>query len=281
MFKHLLVPLDGSKLAEQAIAPALLIAKQCNAAVTFARVPVPRVDRVGQAGGLSWLTDEQMQQEAIDTSTTYLNNAVNDFAEDLPVKVAVPIGQDAAEALIDFIDTQAVDLVVMSSHGRTGVLRWAYGSVAHRLITHAPTTVLVLRNHHKIQKMLMTVDGSKLSESIIEPGRAIAKSLSLPVTLFYATGRSFEIGESDVLDKPEQYLRNIATEFIAEEIECSTMIKPGHPASAIVDYAEESATDLIAMATHGRSGYTRWQFGSVTNQVMNSKATSMLIVRRR
>jgi nucleotide-binding universal stress UspA family protein len=199
-----------------------------------------------------------------------------------------------AEVIMDTAAAEKADLIVMSSHGYSGITRWVLGSVAERVLGGAPCPVLVIRSPKPLQHVLIPLDGSSLSEQALAPGLAVAASLGAEVTLLRAVPRA-EAGEIREFDKIERGLGQRLVEEIREDAEgylrCLAAARP-HPgieiktvvtfepaADSLLEYVEGHAIDLIAMSTHGRTGLARWRYGSVTEKVLHGSHHSMLIVR--
>ena len=144
-YKHILVPLDGSELAEIAIDDAVGVAKAHAAKVTLLQAVQKPADHVI---GLDtdhpiYLDQQWASQKAF--VQDYLNNARRGISEsDLTVNTAVELGR-AAESIIDYARDNAVDLIVMATHGRSGLERWVLGSVAGKVMRRAEVPVLLVR----------------------------------------------------------------------------------------------------------------------------------------
>lgn len=143
VYKHILVPLDGSELAEEALLPALSIAQLMQASLTLIRVIPPFVREV----------DEQYTAAATDIlqekAGAYLLTVHEQLtAVHVPVTIKLAAGA-VAETIIEYAAAHGIDLIVLSSHGRSGISRWVFGSVAERVVRGAACAVLVI--HQKEQ----------------------------------------------------------------------------------------------------------------------------------
>jgi len=182
----------------------------------------------------------------------------------------------------------------MSTHGYSGITRWVMGSVTEKVLHHAACPVLVARPADSIRKVLISLDGSELSESTLEPGLEVAAGLGAEVTLLRVVER-LDAAQRDYLDEMERGLGNRvqqefyedAEEYLHDQIKSyrraglniQTAVRDGSAADRILDFAKAQKVDLIAMATHGRTGLRRWVYGSVTEKVLHTGCCSMLIVR--
>jgi len=144
-FVKILVPLDGSDFAEMALDPALSIAHGMGAEVVLFRVaqPIPRTQALAQMPDVYDDVVAATMREAEDYLAT-LRATLPDERVSMEVR---PGEAGVARQIVDYAETSGVDLIVMSSHGLTGVKRWAYGSVAEKVLHGGPCAVLVVRCH--------------------------------------------------------------------------------------------------------------------------------------
>lgn len=297
MLNKVLVPLDGSPLAERALEPAITLARPDGAELILLRVPVaatmaaPMPAGVSGSGfGLLWPT--QALEHATTESEGYLERVAQAHAG-INIRTLTAQG-DVAEAIVDVAAKEGADLIVMSSHGRTGLSRWMYGSIAERALRAAPCPVMVLRSQRPIQKVLITLDGSELSARALAPGLEVAGRFGAHVALLRAVPPvdREEIAQLDELEpglgtrwveehvrEARHYLKEMAAKHRATGRFVETVARVEPAATAILDYAHENGADLIVMATHGRTGLERWAYGSVTEKVLRAGIASMFIVR--
>ena len=293
MFEKILVPLDGSPLAERALTPALALAQQGHGEVILLSVPYAKQivvedwDNYGFDQSL-----EQSQQEL----TAYLEGLKAKKAQpDLTLKTVVEVG-DEASVIVDMAVDEEIDLIVMATHGRSGISRWMLGSITERVLRHAPCPVLVIREDKPLSHILITLDGSALSECALDPGMEVASRLGGHVTLLSVeTSRDIDPAFTTELDKieaglgartiedfyhrTESYLQSLARKWQADlEQVIHIAPKTGPIAQAILDFIETEDVDLVVMATHGRTGLRRWVYGSVTEKVMRQAKCALLIV---
>jgi nucleotide-binding universal stress UspA family protein len=142
-FKKLLLPLDGSEFAEQALEPALAIARAMGAQVVLFRVaqPVPRTAKLAEMPDVYNDVVAATYREAED----YLRAVCARFPDDDVAIEFRPASEGVARQIVDFATASGVDLIVMTSHGRTGVRRWVYGSVAEKVLHGFPCSTLIVR----------------------------------------------------------------------------------------------------------------------------------------
>jgi nucleotide-binding universal stress UspA family protein len=143
-YKHILVPLDSSKLAELALPDALTLAQLNNAEITLLHVISPVRLVLTSSPGVPVLID-QLADDQRKWAIAYLDEVRSRLlSENIIVHTAVETGL-AAETIIDYANKYNVDLIVMSTHGRSGLRRWVYGSVADKLLRGAHVPVVLVR----------------------------------------------------------------------------------------------------------------------------------------
>lgn len=302
-FRSILVPLDGSALAEKALAAALQLARAMagRADATSVRLILLRVvGPVALVAADPMLYDELMRM-GVDEAQAYLKTVV-ETVDAGPVQVEVQAVSGApADAIVHYAEEHGVDLIVMSSHGRTGSSRWVYGSVAEKVLHHAPCATVIIRAHVAVamfqnRKILVPLDGSPLAERALEPALVIADAMQSDVTLLrVAPGRETlpqstspsgedlgvvrDIAAAQERAEAEAYLQRIYGTRANRHLFFDVVTTGGDIADAIVSYADERHVDLIVMSSHGRSGIGRWLHGSVAEKVLRGADCATLIIR--
>jgi nucleotide-binding universal stress UspA family protein len=145
-YKHILIPLDGSKLAELALENGMNLAELSGADVTLLQVVQPAEHIIGLDTAHPIYLDQQWETQR-GLAHDYLNGVhrrVN--GKEIKIDTAVALGQ-AAETILDYTHDHPVDLIVMATHGRSGVQRWVFGSVAEKVLRGADVPVLLVRAH--------------------------------------------------------------------------------------------------------------------------------------
>ncbi|MCB0037404.1 MAG: universal stress protein, partial [Anaerolineales bacterium] len=269
MFKKVLVPLDGSPLAEQALAIAATFSEE----IVLLQVPVGQ-DALTTAvtGGDLPMFVSALDDDSMAEAEQYLTNTAAKWRRaNLAVETKVEVGE-AAHTIVDVAAAEEVELIVMSTHGRSGVRRILFGSVTEAVLKHAPCPVLALRNERPLKRILIPLDGSFLSEEALVPALNIAHTNEAEVTLFRV--QPMEIGRQDeefafylraehgleytahdvLLMNIESYLKELCEPEILAGLDMKTASRIGMPHEEILRYAAESETDLIVMSTHGRTG---------------------------
>ena len=143
MYKRILVPLDGSELAKTALDQAEKLAKTFGAEIVLFQV-VPFMPIYGSPELVTPLIVDEKQKEAAEK---YLANLTEELKKrGLKTTAMVRTGQQVAVEIIDFAKESGVDLIVMCTHGRSGISRWVLGSIAHKVLTRAETPILLVRS---------------------------------------------------------------------------------------------------------------------------------------
>jgi nucleotide-binding universal stress UspA family protein len=291
MYGTILVPLDGSALAERALPMAMTLAQAMRARVILMRA--------ASASVFPGADPTEAQCQAVEEAQAYLSAQATGLSEQgLRVEVAVPYG-DAAESILLEIGLHSADLVVMCTHGRSGLGRWIYGSVAERVLARSPAPVLLVHPSGEVARfgpepagasLLVPLDGSAFAEIALPHAATLARVFGGTILLmravpqlaaayiYPAVGLVQESLEEDCREA-ESYLGEVAQRLRSEGFSVQTAVQEGWPASIIVCRGAESGSKLIVMATHGRTGVVRLLLGSVALEVVRRSALPVLLVR--
>ena len=298
MFSKILVPLDGSQLAERALVPAYALSQSSHGEVLLLRVATPEkifVPEDHMAGSYGILWPEQSIELCRKEAREYLETIRSFAPAGLKLSAEVMDG-GVPESIIDLAATSHVDLIAISSHGYSGITRLALGSVAEKVLRSAACPVLIIRSNGPLRRALIALDGSLLSEQALGPGLALAAALHCKVTLLQAVPQipRSEVVRLEAIEREldwrlgseseaeaDAYLKSLITTRCPCGLDIQRMVSEEPAARAILHYVETNAVDVIVMSTHGRSGLRRWVFGSITEKVMHDAGCSMLIIRPR
>jgi nucleotide-binding universal stress UspA family protein len=293
LIRKILLPLDGSAFAERAAPVAQQLAAALNADLLIARIIPTLVWAYAAAGGpTSAEVYDQLLRDEEGEVEKYLSRMVAS-GEALGIRTfTIAARGEVASALLDIITDEQVDLVVMTTHGRTGAPRFAMGSVADRVLRGGSAATLLLRSFTDssagdataqspilLSRAVVTVDGSRLAESAFDMVEALAGPIITSVTLMRVLPLEAGAGQTQdartYLYDAAQRLRERIGAFGAE---VTTQLEYGPVAERIVEDAEQQR-DLIVMATHGATGARRWAYGSVTDRVLHGARTPLLVTR--
>ncbi len=304
MFKQILVPLDGSTRAEQALPVATRLARASSGTIVLVRVAKFPVDYGGGYTQAPLITEQVIETE-LDNVDTYLKKvATSEILAGIPVKTESMFGQPLQD-ILSVVESRRVDLIVICSHGRTGLKRWALGSIAQGLAHQSPVPLLVLREGGQVTSIstgathgpvcaLVALDGSPFAETALLPAANFVAQLSAPSEgILHLAHVITRVGD-EALESAKKYITGV-TEQLQQRLKDEnltitwSLLRDKDVAGVIVDLAEhgdnKSPTDqshrcdLIAMSTHGRGGLERLMMGSVTERVLHGTKLPMLIVR--
>ncbi len=290
MFRTILAPLDGSELSERALPTAIRLAQATGGRLVLVRA--------AWAGGLHD-DDLQAQIDAVQEAESYLDGVAQRVAlHGVGVEAVVPYAR-AADAILLETDLRHADLIVMTTHGRSGLGRWVYGSVAEAVIARSRVPVWLTRPEGPVEpagaraRLLVPLDGSVFAESVLSDAAAIARALDWTIVLMQALPPAHGLPTPGSLEEEgpserephngevdaQRYLQGIAAGFKAEGLRVQTMVRLGSPAAGILDEDRAAGMGLIAMATHGRTGLQRLLLGSVASSVLRRGGLPLLLVR--
>jgi nucleotide-binding universal stress UspA family protein len=285
--KTILLPLDGSALADRAVPFAATIAERAGWSLLLLRA-AHTLSAPTEAAGLD-MTHEA--QTALDDVAARL------AAGGLTVTTRV-VDKQAESAILEATVDDEVQLVVMSTHGRSGLGRFVYGSVADTVLHHAQVPVLMVPQHglngwpaEQQIKILVPLDGSALSEAALQPACDLADVLggslvlgsvvTLPSYAAYAEG--YTLAEPELTDslvtEARQELEALAAELRTETRPVEVSTTYGSPYFGIMEIARDFKVGLIVMATHGRSGVVRALLGSVATATIRQTHVPIVLVR--
>ena len=311
MYSCVLVPLDGSALAAQVLPYAEMVARSTGATVVLLRVvnPYPgELVREGislyretddQGGALPSSADwEDVLARINSDAQAYLEQMAETIRSDgVTVETAVRDG-DPAECIVAEADRDAGTLIAMTTHGRTGVGRWLLGSVTDKMVRGGRHPMLITRAQeggaHPVNRVVLTLDGSDLSEQALPHAAVMAKSLGVGVTVLRAVslnpyGEAFtEYAPIHVGQDVAGEMESEAGEYVAARVadlqsegvaDVTGSVVTGYPASVILDEVGDAGDKLVTMATHGRAGMARLLLGSVTDRVVRHSAGPVFVIR--
>jgi nucleotide-binding universal stress UspA family protein len=287
MYTKILVPLDGSRLAEQILPYACLIAEAFD-------IPVELL-RVNEPGAMTPFAPPLQGGE-------YLT-AIADWA--FPASVSVHRSIEVAnptEAILQYAGADRGILIAMATHGLSGIHGWVMGSVAYKVVHATRNPVLLIRPTEegdpgimvKLGTVIVPLDGSGLADRILPHVIALAKSLNLevtPIRAYTVPPENYLVGDGlylDALARQRAECKQAIDEYLTgktEEIRGAgvSRVSPvpvhGDAAGEIIDFARKTRHSLIAMSTHGRSGIGRWLMGSVAEKVVQHSQDPVLLIR--
>ncbi|HEX6482814.1 MAG TPA: universal stress protein [Ktedonobacteraceae bacterium] len=314
MFARILVPLDGSAAAEEALPVAARIARASRGSMHLLRVVKSPID-LGEENDFDPLLSEQELESGTTVASDYLRTvAASPLLDGIQVTTETAPGL-APQYILAAARSGEFDLTVLSSHGRTGFTRWVLGSVAHTLAHESTVPTLVLREHDTAAllahpdairplRTLVPLDGSPLAEAALAPAAHLVAGLTTQGELHLIhVVRPLQNPAEEGVENPlnakataraRTYLTQVAEHWqaMARELgislSCSVafgtdvaggLLSQTEPGAQGQATADSRGCDLIAISTHGRHGLERWVMGSVTDRLLNTTKLPLLIVR--
>lgn len=289
MYEKIVVPLDGSKLAELALPYAEWLAAAFGSELVLLSV-CERSER-------EYRETQQLCLERI-AAAVRKNIEKRAAAE---VKAVLLFG-DPAKEIVSYAERNNVSLIAMASHGRSGIMMWALGSVANKVLQRASVPVLLIKvkgcpaatgTEKTINKVLIPLDGSELGEAALPHVRELANKIPVEVILFQVVERGMYVHtvgglnyvpfKEPVLEsmkkRAEEYLKKTGEKLTSTKATIRREVRTGDVAEEIIKYADEANVNLIAMSTHGYSGVKEWIMGGVAHKVLQAANKPMLLVR--
>ncbi len=306
MYKKVLVPLDASELSEMALPYAEELAVKLGSELVLLHVGT-LADGPDSADHNIYLNNITAATEAKITKSPSLPPRAK-------VKVtSALLGSPAIitnppEEILEYAEKENISLIVMATHGRTGISRWTLGSTANKVARAARCSILLIRcatyvkGKARLEKILVTLDGSKPSEAVLPYIEALAPRLKSRVILLNVVEQLYNVypysegmgyyGAAGVVRVPyteeemqpakdvaEKYMKEVNDKLSSKGVNTSYEIKIGSPAEEIIKAEEKMKPDMVAMSTHGHSGFGRFEHGSIADKVLHAGTTPLLLVR--
>jgi nucleotide-binding universal stress UspA family protein len=306
MYKKMLVVLDGSELAEIVFPYAKELAGRLDIDVILLHVysqamrsSMPMYKAYIESTAKNIGMQAQQIQQSLSTSKS---------AKPVEVRGELVMGYHADE-ILRFAEENAVNLIMMASHGRSGAQRWSIGSVADKILraarvpvwlVHAYAEKAVPYDQWHSRTLLVPLSGSDVSAIVIPHAIALAKQkgasmdvvlmqvVEPPITPSYyspeLTGMPLNWGqfvEQEIARSKkatQEYLTDVEKQFREVGINVSSLVLTGKPAEEIVAYAGKNPFTVVIMATHGRTGLSRLVYGSVAQSVLYGITNPMVLI---
>jgi nucleotide-binding universal stress UspA family protein len=297
MFRTIVVPLDGSPLAEHALPLAAGIARRAGGALRLARVHTPHhAPRYAEPEADA--TVAHREQAYLDAVAANVERSGG-----VPATGALIEEGTVAPALCAHAQALGADLMVLTTHGRGPLSRFWLGSVTDELLRTAPLPLLVYRPEGQVaadlsadrpfRRILVPLDGSETAEAALAPAAELARLTGAELTLLRAV-EVLPIAAPDglvytpptldaalverLVAEARRSLNRVAERLRAEGLTVATRVTAAEPAAAaILDAAGQA--DLIVLATHGRSKVARFFLGSVADKVVRGAPCPVLVTR--
>lgn len=263
MIKKVLVPLDGSRLSEESIPTAIKIVRGEGDGVLVLLHAVTPSEYFS-------VTAAQYVQQERRRSAAYLQELAGRIGNgSVQVQERVVTGE-ASREIVEEAARDRVELIAMSSHGRSGIKDWAFGSVTERVLRSTTLPVLVFRGnvgkHYAIRRIVVAVDESEACLEALIPAAALAEPENATIVLIH-------VGKERPPSLPvaEKTLRQLHRPF-------ETRLLKGDPAKVLLRAVEDEKADLLALTTVGRATPGRKTFGAVAEEILKSCTRPLLVV---
>jgi nucleotide-binding universal stress UspA family protein len=286
----ILVPLDGSELAEGALPYAAALAKALRCEIVLMTAWEGVESELGAQFPSMAL---EIQQKADAHYSQYLDG-LRQRAGGAGVQAMIRAGDAGDEILRAAEETQS-RMIVVATHGRSGIGRWLYGSTASHVLRHATAPVVAVGPHAlehprqtvELKHIMVPLDGSELSERALPAGQALAKVLGGRLSLVRAVNWAVQ---SYPYTLPDAYVPQVDEELEAgakaylrrkedevKDVERAAFVVRGSSSQGLLDFVEKEAVDLVVMTTHARAGLARAALGSVADRMIQGTAPVMFI----
>ncbi len=280
MYRHILLPLDGSKLAEAVLPCAAQMARAFQASITLLHVADPAA---APATG------------APPSPHSPLTSAREALAKERVEAVTATATGHAAEEIVRYAAQHRCDLVAMTTYGRTGAGAWFLGSVADHVLQSTTVPVLFLNPDDAlprppIQQLIVALDGSPVAEAVLPHVAALANGLGVETMLVHvvpASSFSAAIGQGRMndprldefmLSSASKYLERTAQALAQRQVRAGQQALTGSPVAELLGFAKARKGSLLVLCARGESGDVRWVLGSVTHRIVRHMTGAALVV---
>lgn len=296
MYKRILVPLDGSRLAEVALPYAEELAGRLGSEITLLTVLQP-------SGTPPEIQHDNLYQSYLQNITQTTRREAEKYimtpGERAEINSVLLIGEPA-EQIVDYASKQDFSLILMATHGRSGIRRWTLGSVADRVARATDRPIALIRakgaradvrEKSILRKALVPLDGSKEAETVLPYVEELVTRLKAQViTLRVLVTEDFTFYTTEQLEQfksrrsqAKSYIEKVAARLRDKGIDAKAEFMEAlgrlDASEVIIDRTDKLQADVVAMSTHGRSGIGRWALGSVADKVLREGNTPLLLVR--
>jgi nucleotide-binding universal stress UspA family protein len=297
--KHILVPLDGSRLAESALGPAMALATATNAHITLLHILERQAPET--VHGDRHLTNSR-------EADAYLAGIASRFAD-----AGISVGthshpnpeEDVAVSIATHANAHRADMIVLCAHGQGGWRDWLLGTIAQRVVRRGGVPVLMIRQAtvEKAEpfaphRIVVTVDGTAGGEAILPAALTVAAAFGAAIDLLYvvatlstisgdraATARLMPSATSAALEQESadgaQYLESLRDRLVKPAVPVHCAVERGEAAQIVLNYAAQASDRMIALVTHGRAGLEGFWAASVGSKVIANARGPLLILGQR
>ena len=288
--RTVLVPLDGSRIAESAVELVIPLARCLGAQIVLLRAALAQTT-TGTSPGCA----QREVSRVVADARQYLGAVEQRLrTERANCRSVVPYGP-SADSVIANAELQGADLVVMSAHGTSGPSRWNHGGVADKIVQGLSRPVLLIQGQSEPaagSRILVPLDGSELAEIVLDQVADLSRCLQRGITLLtvvssdaasgpfrWQSGIADESGDSSPTEAAATYLREIADRLRRRGLDVVHEIREGAPPDEILRRAARDDVSLVIISAHGLSGIGRWVYGGVATKVLHQSIRPVLLFR--
>lgn len=295
MFDSILVPLDGSLLAEGVLPHVVALGQAFNAKIFLVQV----LDQ-NEAGASAQLFDLVTWQINKTEAQLYLDGIADRLQKSGLATKAIVLEGPVAESITDFAQSQELKLIILSSHGHHGVRKWGISSVTHKLILSAPTSVLIVRaqanlNEQPYRRILVALDGSWRAENVLPLVTQLARFHQSQIQIVQAV-KTLEMARQlpaiqediDLANRIVERNRTAASRYL-EQVRSSSpltsipvqtqLLTTADTPAALHRLVAQENIDLVVLSAHGQSGNNQWPYGGLVNNFILYGQVPLLVVQ--
>ncbi len=296
MFRNILLPLDGSSLAECAIGHTIALARAFEARVVLLRV----LEKPFQ-NGCSQPVDPLDWRMCKVEAKSYLDRLVPQFREGGALVEPILLDGEPAQHILKSVSERGFGLVVLSSHGQSGLSIWNHGSVIRKVIAASQASVMIVRAYRanardedlaRYKRIVVPLDGSKRAECVLQPAMALARSCGGHLVLVHVAARPemprVKLPTREDLDLAKQILERNQEEMtrILEQLQTRLNVSSevrividDHVTEKLHEVVRQEKADLVILSAHGYSGRAKWPYGCVATNFIEYGFTPLLVIQ--
>ena len=292
-FQNILVPIDFSEFSSNVLNYAIGLAEKFHSNLILLHAVVLFEDDVNEEQRLQEY-EEWVRKREKNINAHMKKNELRVNQKGISVDSVVLRSISAADAFLEYLNDHSCDLIIMGTHGRTGLKHIFLGSVAEKIVRLSPIPVLSVHRSvqdFRIENIIAPIDFSIYSKNAADYAISIAENFKAQVNFihviekeihpsFYASGVEsiFQI-DTGLQDRVIQNMQGFLEEQLNSDIKPRFMVKEGRAHREIVEYAKEEKADLIVISTHGLTGLEYLLLGSTTEKVVRWASCPVLTLK--
>ena len=297
MLEHILLPLDGSSLAERVLPHALALSEAFQSKLTLLRVVYQ--EKEANQHGLVNPMDWQMRKSEAEAYLKSVQTQLREVNVESEIKI---MEGNPAQQIIGFAQDENVDMIILSSHGSSGISAWNINSTVQKVLLRAFMPVMIIRAYTEgyesltglqYDRIFIPLDGSKRAECVLPLAKSICEKQRSDVFLTHIVEEPKlprqtplseeieslidELREINVADA-EKYMKEVKDQFPKGIVE--TIIETSKkPTVALHDIIDREKIDLVMLSAHGYSGENRWPYGKIALNFISYGTTPLIVIQ--